>query len=563
MSHQYCTLFWFPKNRSFLPKNSIFNPSAIYGMLAKKTSGCILVLSRLKERMANKKPTIRKNFVYNLLYQVFLVIIPVVTTPYLARVLHSDGIGQFSFSYSIASYFLLLGNLGFSYYAQREISKCQDDKHKQSCIFWEICIIRFGATIIAGCGLIVLSLFPYFSDYRFLLQLLSILVFANAIDPSFVFLGNENFKELTIRNIIVKSLMVASVFIFVRFESDLWKYCLIQGLNPFVSALIMIPFLRNYLVKVKREELSPWKHVVPSLRLFVPTIAISVYTMLDKTMIGLLVQGEITVIEDGTEVVKKIADIESGYYNQAEKIVKLLLTIVAALGGVLVPRNAYLYANGKEKEADLNVQKGFSVAFFLAVPLSLGLIAISDNFCPWFFGPGYEKVPLLMRILAGLILAIGFNNVYGPQHLIPSGKDRQYTIAVVAGAAINFGLNIVLVYFYASIGAAIASVVAEAAILIIMAFMCRKRFSIPRILLSGWKNIVAGIIMFLPCFSMGLFLPSSPIYTILIVFVGFVTYIGMLALLKDHFFLSFIRSAAKRFIKPKTRSDQESPNDEH
>ena len=523
--------------------------------------------ARFMQPTAKKKPTIRKNFIYNLLYQVFLVIIPVVTTPYVARVLQSDGVGQFSFCYSIATYFLLLGNLGFSYYAQREISKCQGDKKKQSLIFWEICIVRFVSTVIAGGALIALSLIPYFSDYRLLLQILSLIVFANCIDASFVFMGNENFQELTIRNIIVKSVMVAMIFVFVRTRESLWVYTLIQGLNPVVSALVMIPFLRKYLVKVSVKDLKPSQHVVPSLRLFVPTVAISIYTMLDKTMIGLLVQGETTVIVDGVEVTKRIADLESGYYNQAEKIIRLFLTVVAALGGVLIPRNAYHYANGEEEIADNNVRKGFHVAFFLAMPLCLGVIAVADNFCPWFFGPGYEKVPLVMRILSGLILAIGFNNVYGPQYLIPAGKDRQYTIAVVIGAVVNFGLNFLLVYFFASVGAAIASVCAEVIILVVMAFMCRKRFPFLPIIKSGWKCTVAAGLMFVPCYFMGRYLPSSILNTFIIVGVGAVVYAAILLLLREEFVYRGIRFVKKKMTRgqqpvEKPAQNGDSPSDE-
>ena len=163
------------------------------------------------------------------------------------------------------------------------------------------------------------------------------------------------FKQIAIRNVIAKTIVIASIFIFVKSTNDLWIYTLIQGLSPIVSSLLMISFLKKYLVKVNIKELKPIHHLKPCLRLFVPTIAISVYTMLDKTMIGSMIQGEMTVIENGVEVVKKISDVESGYYNQAEKIVKLLITVVSALGTVMIPRNSYYFANGDLVSAKKNV----------------------------------------------------------------------------------------------------------------------------------------------------------------------------------------------------------------
>lgn len=506
-----------------------------------------------QQEKIQKPKSIKMNFIYNLIYQVFLIIVPVIVTPYVSRVLGADKIGQYSYSYSIVSYFTLFAGLGFSYYAQREIAKHQDSKMEQSRIFWEICIVRFFSTMIAAILFFIVASISYFNDYKFLLYILSANVLAVSIDTSFIFQGNEDFKQIAVRNFIAKLIVISCIFGFVKKSEDLWIYTLIQSLSPVLSALLMIPFLKRYLQKIKLSELKPIKHLVPCLKLFIPTIAVSVYTMLDKTMIGMIIQGETTVIENGVEVTKKISDLESGYYNQAEKIIKILITVVTALGAVMIPRNAYYFNTGETEKAKDNVIKGIKFAFLLALPLMLGVICVADNFSPWFFGAGYEKVPLLMKVFAPLILAIGLNNVFGIQYLIPSGKDAIYTISVLIGATVNLVLNTVLIYFYSSMGAAIASVCAEFSILIFQMIYLRKEISPIKTILSGWKYLLSSCVMFVPCFFMGKYLESSILNTILIVLVGVFVYGIMLLVLKDSFVLDYLHKFVSKFKKSKNR----------
>lgn len=497
-----------------------------------------------------KQKSIKKNFIYNLIYQVFLIIVPVIVTPYVSRVLQADGVGQYSYSLSIVSYFSLLAALGFTYYAQRAIANCRDDKEKQSKIFWEIVIIRFISTLLSlSIFVSLVFLVPAFNDYKILLLILSGNILAVGIDVTFIFQGNEDFKQISIRNFFAKIIVVSCVFIFVRNKNDLWLYTLIQALSPLFSAVLMLPFLKKYLVKVPLNSLKPIKHLVPCLRLFIPTIAVSVYTMLDKTMIGAMIPGETTIIENGQEVIKKISDLESGYYNQAEKIIKIFVTIVTSLGTVMIPRNSYFFANNQVDKAKNNIFKGIKFAYFLAMPLMLGVICVANNFSPWFFGEGYEKVPLLMMVFSPLVVAIGLNNVFGIQYLIPSGQDTKYTISVTCGAVFNLGLNAILIPFMSSVGAAIASVSAEFLILIIQMIMLRKVFNPLKVLISGWKYVLAALIMFVPCFFMGRALPPSIINTLLIVLVGIATYVLSLIIMHDEFLISIFYKVKEKFLK--------------
>ncbi len=505
--------------------------------------------------MSNKTKSIKKNFIYNLLFQIFLVIVPIAVTPYLSRILQSDGVGKYSYSSSIVSYFTLFAALGFSYYAQRAIAESQDDKEKQSIIFWEIFIIRFLSTLISFLALILVSfLVPSLSDYRTLLIILSTNVLSVGIDTTFIFQGNEDFKQILSRNVIAKAITIIAVFAFVKTRDDLWVYALIQGLSPIATAIMMIPFLRKYLVKVKIGNLHPLRHLAPCLKLFVPAIAVSVYRMIDKTMIGAMVQGETTVIVDGVAITKKIADIENGYYGQAEKIIVFLAAIATSLGAVSIPRNAFYYSEGQIEKVRSNVYTGLKFAYFLAMPLFLGTISVASNFAPWFFGEGYEKVPLLMMVFSPIILAKGLTNVFGEQYLIPSNQDMKYTISIVVGAVINLILNSILILFYQSVGAAIASVCAEFLILFVQIFMLRKTFKPVKVIACGWKYCLSALIMFVPCYFAGKFLESSILNTFLIVLIGVVVYGICLLLLKDEFVFETVKKTISKIRSKKAKS---------
>jgi len=230
-----------------------------------------------------------------------------------------------------------------------------------------------------------------------------------------------------------------------------------------------------------------------------------------------------------------------------------LVTIVTALGTVMIPRNSFYFANGQTDKAKENVIKSLKFAFLVSLPLMLGMITVADNFSPWFFGTGYEKVPLLIKVFSPLILAIGLNNVFGNQYLIASGQDTKYTISVTFGALVNLILNSILIFFYSSLGAVIASVCAETSILIIQMIMLRKVFNPLNALKLCWKYVLSALVMFVPCFFMGVYLSPSILNTILIVLVGIVAYGIMLFIVKDE----FVRDILNKLIIKLKHADHE------
>ncbi len=502
--------------------------------------------------MSKKKTKISVNYIYNLSYQVLNLAIPLITAPYISRVLGSAGVGQYSFTYSIASYFILFGSLGFTYYAQRECARVQDKVKEQSILFWEILIARAITIGISLCIYIIILLMGYFGDYTLLMWILSIHIFSTALDVSFLFQGNEEFGIIAIRNMIARCIGVALIFIFVKDEGDTWVYILSQSIISVLSNLTLWSRLPKVLTKVQLKDLRIHRHFIPTLRLFIPTIAVSIYTILDKVLIGILIDGTTKMVNtDGTTAIYKVSELENGYYEQSEKIVKLVMTIFTSLSTVMISRNSNDIAKGNMDAFRNSIYSTFKFLFFIGTPLMFGLIAVASNFSPWFFGDGYEKVPYLIMLFSPIILIIGMSNILGRQYLVPLQRDKEFTFAICLGAIINICLNIVLIPSLKSFGAAFASVLAELAVTITMFVIVKNEVSISKIFKSSWKEFLAGVFMFCVVFYTASMLEPSVGNTIFLVIEGAVVYFIQMIIMRNEYVYICVEIIRKKISKNK------------
>lgn len=463
--------------------------------------------------------SITKNYIYNLVYQILIIIMPIITTPYLARTLGAEGTGTYSYTISIVTYFILFGSLGLALYGQREIAYVQEDVKKRSKIFFELVILRFFTMSIS----IVLF---YFSlgrngDYAVYYRILLLEMLANSIDISWFFQGIENFKKTATRNIIVKILSVISIFIFIKSENDVAKYLLIYVLTTLLGNVSLWIGIKRYITKINIKELKIFRQLKPTIQLFIPQIAIQVYTVLDKTMIG-------SITGDMAEV---------GYYEQTQKIVKILLTIITSLGTVMMPRIAKCFAEGKIEQIKNYMNKSFRFVYMLAFPLVFGIIAVSNNFVPLFFGQGYEKVKILMKIMSFIILFVGLSNIIGSQYLLSTKNQKQYTLSVIFGALVNVIFNSILIRFYQSIGAVIATVIAECVVTSVQFFFIRREFNIWKIIKLSKNYLISALIMFVMTIIIDIIVKSNMLGIILQVVFGGIIYFVILLIEKDNLIL--------------------------
>lgn len=315
-----------------------------------------------------KRKSITKNYIYNLIYQILVLILPLITAPYVSRVLGAEKIGIYSYTLSISAYFILFGSLGISLYGQREIAYKQKDKKEYSKIFFEIVILR-ALTMLISLLIFYFVCIIKENNYKIYYKILVLEIIGNCLDISWFFQGLEDFKKIVSRNIFIKLISIICIFLFVKTPDDLYIYFLIYVLSVLIGNASLWLYLSKYIEKCKIRELKVFRHLKPTIALFIPQIAVQVYTLLDKTMIG-------TIISDKSEV---------GYYEQSQKIVKMSLTVITSLGTVMLPRIASCFSTGDKDKISDYMHKSFNVVFLLAFPMMFGLLAISDKFVPVFF----------------------------------------------------------------------------------------------------------------------------------------------------------------------------------
>ena len=471
--------------------------------------------------MSEKKSVI-KNYMYNLIYQILILILPLVTTPYLSRVLGAEGVGIYSYTYAIVTYFVLFGSLGIALYGQREIAYVQDNVKARKRVFFELVIVRFITLFIAV--LIYALVFMRGKQYQTYYSILLIELLAAGFDISWFFQGIEEFKKTVIRNVLLRVISVTLVFVIVKTTNDLWKYILIYSLADFLGNLLLWVYLPKYLKGGKIGKIELKRHIVPLLMLFIPQVTNKIYNLLDTTMLGSIVSNKQ----------------ETGYYEQSQKVIRLLLTIVTSLGVVMVPRMANTFATGDRKKINSYIKKSFNFVFIISFPMMFGIASISKAFVPIFFGKGYDKAAILIMIFSPMLILMGIENVIGTQYLLPTKRQKEYTISVVSGILVNLILNFIFINLWNSIGASIATIISQLVVDIVQIYYVRNNIKWKPLIRLAVRYLVASSIMFGVCQLVKLISDTGILSVMLQCIVGFSVYIGMLILFRDKFLNTII-----------------------
>lgn len=474
--------------------------------------------------------SVKTNYLYNLLYQITAILLPLITMPYVSRVLSPQGVGTNSLTNANTQYFMLLGTLGITMYATKKIATVRENKRKLRQTFWEIFSIQFiGCMISYVIFVLVLGLNSSLGMY-YMLQ--GFFILSSAIDISWYFVGIEDFKNASIRSFFVKVTSVILIFIFVKDSNDLWKYILINSLTMFVGQFVMWFYVDKSNFSFKSlEKLKLKKHMLPVLVLFIPQVASQIYTVLDKTMLGIY-----------------SPTVDVGYYDQSQKIVRILLTIITSLGMVMMPRIASLTSKNQHDLVKDTLKKSFTVISFLAVPIAFGIMSVSDRFIPLFFGYEYISVIPLLKISSVLIIIIGLGNVFGTQYMIAVGKNKEYTISVCVGAVVNFILNLILIPKYSALGAVIATVSAELSIALIQLWCSREILDFSWIK-ETYKYWVSGIIMLLVVRLLDIGIHRNVLILIRQIAGGMTVYFVMLLILRDKMLKNAFQTVKNRLKK--------------
>lgn len=468
--------------------------------------------------MLNK---VKINYIYNVAYQILLIIVPFITAPYISRVLGAEKIGEYSYANSIVYYFILFAALGTATFGRREISYFQDNISERSKKFWQTEIISCCSVLIFT---VIYFIFIRYNRLPILYYIFSIDIISVAFDISWLFQGLEEFKKIVFRNFIFKILNIVYIFTFVKDSSDLNIYVFGLSILTFCSNISLWVCTKKIIEKPNFKELELLKAVKPIVHLFIPTIAVFISSSIDKTMIGIFCENPL----------------QNGYYEQSMKTIRIILTLITAMSTVLSPRIGFLFQKNDTNKIKKIIKQSYEFIFFLGFPICFGLISLADIFIPWFYGYEFiEAVPIVM-ILSFLTIFISFNNVTGTQYLIPLKKQKQYTFTVTFGSLINILLNLLLIPKFYAVGAAIASVISEFSITIMQIIVCRKEIVFKQIFIKNIPYIISSFIMLIILYCLHFIFPVSTLSLIILVLLGIFIYIVSLMIIKNNIVYEYI-----------------------
>jgi O-antigen/teichoic acid export membrane protein len=452
-----------------------------------------------------------RNYLYNVGYQVLAIIVPLITSAYVARVLRPEGVGANAFTNSVIQYFILFASMGIGYYGNRQIAYVRENQQKMANTFWEIQIVKTIMTLIAFIAFEVFMIF--YTKQPEYMWAQSINLVAVAFDISWFYEGIEDFKVTVLKNSFVKIVSMIAIFIFIKGPNDVTLYIAVLAISTLLGNLTLWPNIRRDLPKVNFKSLNPWPHFLPMVELFVPQIAIQVYVQLNRTMLGVMVN-----------------ETSAGFYQYSDSLVKMTLALVTATGTVMLPHVANAFSQGDMNKVNKMLYKSFDFVSAMAYPMMFGLAAISLTLAPKYYGPGYGPVGQAMFIESIVILMIGWSNVLGVQYLLPIHKQKEFTISVTLGAIVNVILNIPLIKVWGLNGAMIATSIAEFSVTLYQLFIVKRSLSLKDLFHGSWKYFISGLIMFIVVFWMNRNLKDSWLMIGLEVIVGVVIY-GILVLI--------------------------------
>ena len=421
--------------------------------------------------------SLQKNFLYNVLYQILLVILPLITAPYISRTLGVTAVGVYSYTYSVAYYFLLIAMLGIGNHGNRSIAAVRDDRKKLNKTFssiYSLQVITFSIAILAYAIYLVL----FVKDNRLIVLLQLIYVTSGLFDIGWLFFGLEQFKLTVARNTLIKISTVVLMFVFVHKPSDLWKYTLIMSAGTLFSQAYLWLYVKKYVSFEKCSVKEITSNIKPVLILFVPVLAYSIYKVMDKIMLGNMSSYD-----------------QVGFYNNAEKIINIPMGIITALGTVMLPRMSNIVANGDKKRVDDYIRISAKLVTLLSSAIAFGLMGVSSVLAPVFFGDEFIACGEIIRLLSVTVFFIAWANVIRTQYLIPNKRDSIYLTSTMVGAILNLIINWMLIPKYQANGAAFGTIVAEFSVMLVQMVAVKNELPMRKYIMSYSPILIIGLIM--------------------------------------------------------------------
>ena len=453
-----------------------------------------------------------KNYLYNLSYQILIIILPVITIPYVTRIFTSEDLGNYGFYNSIVSYFALFSMLGIGIYGTKQIAAAND----VSSTFWNIYAIQLISSALA-ISVYVIAVFSIPQMGGVIPLMVGVVLFERMFDISWLFSGKEDFKKITLRNTVVRLVGVISIFTFIKSSDDLYLYIFLIVTINFLGQLVMWVPAKKFIKRPSFNTKIMKKNLHPIVLLFLPQVAISLYVVLDRTLLGLL---------------GSYSDV--GIYEQGQKLTSILITVVTSLGVVMLPRVANLLSERREEEAQNMVKFSFILYNLIIFPMIFGLIAVNEVFVKLFLGQNFQDVKYVLYIIVFNLMFIGWTNILGYQVLVVRNKNKEFMLSTTIPAFVSVAINIAVIPFFGYIGASITSVVVEILVFAIQWYYSRNIINKNLLFNKDLVKIIcSSLVMFgavmLCKMTLGL---DGIIGLVIYLSVGGISYLGMIFLLK-------------------------------
>lgn len=410
--------------------------------------------------------SIKKNAIYNMLYKVVNIVFPLLTAARVSRVLKPEGVGVVTVAQNFASYFVLIAGLGLANYGTKEIARCKDNVDRRTTVFLELFLLNFISTVI--CCLVYwafMVVFPVYTKPVSLYLITGSAIVLNMFQIDWLYQGVEEYRYITIRNIIVKILFFIGIYVFVNKQEDVLIYAmlgsLVNGINDFINMLCCQKYLKKKKDVFKKISIS--RHIKPALLLLATTLSVELYTKVDISMLGIIAGKETTA-----------------FYSYAGRITGIVVNLAATACIVILPRLNQYYRDGDIKSIKRLVQNSYNVLLLFAIPMVIGLVILAEDCAVIMFGDEFKYTGKIIQILSPLILIKSIGNLYGTQVLLTIDKEKQLFISTVCGAVINIVMNAILIPKYFGAGAAFASVVSEIVVLIVQFYYASKVVGRPK-----------------------------------------------------------------------------------
>lgn len=470
--------------------------------------------------------SVKVNYILNLINTGTQMLFPLITFPYVCRVIEADGIGQINFFQSIISYISLFTCLGIPMYAIREIARDRNDVVQMNRTAMEILLLHSMLTLVGYAIVAILCLtVPQIQVNIPLFLILSLTIFFTAIGCEWFYKGIEDFKYITIRGLIIKMVSVVLLFIFVKSKTDLLYYGCYTVFGVLGGNIFNFFRLRKYIHRenIIFSELHIKRHIKPVLKVFSFSVVTSIYLQLNTVLLGFLKNA-----------------LAVGYFAAASKVMQMLLAMSACLGSVMMPRASHLIAENKEDEFNRLIQKSYDFTMAIALPMTIGLIFCAPSLITALCGVKFEHSILPSQIIAPIILMVAISNVFGIQVLFPKGKINIVTLCCGIGAVADLILNLCLIPFFSYIGTSIAYLGAEVATTVSMYFIGRRYIPIIYFKKSHLTYALGCIVMAFALY--GISLLQLPTLTILLLqgCCGVLAYFIILYICKDEMLVQIL-----------------------